>query len=196
MKKLLLFCCLITSVTAFGQIPPEPFNWDTIYIPHEWHEYQYPYDVTPYNPEEFNNIIDTGEVYFMITEEATMEYIIDPKYYVHIEDTGLVMITEKHGEEILQDYVDRHLAESAIRLWEEYETYCYNDSTLIHGATLVTLDTIQIDSAFRKASRILQESLTINDTMRWAYKPYTPTWYRHKQPTFYGFIEYLKTKRK
>ena len=129
MKKLLLFCCLITSVTAFGQ-----------------------------------------------TLDGTW------KIHVVVEDTNLIMVTEKHGEEMLQDYLDRRLAESAIRLWEGYEAYHWDS----------------IKTTYKERYKYKYDTATIkrgSNTCVWELQ-----YYHHKktgllEPTFKGFIEYIKKRK-
>ena len=218
MRKLLLFCYLITSVTAFGQnliceerghLCGDVFFSTLMYCPPYVEDYEdstitvYPacntitYDcsrcgerVSELEKEKRivtwkRKIIETDPPLHTI---QIAEIIKNPKSYVNLHDTDLIICTENDKEETIQQYVDRHLSESAIRLWGEYETYCYDDSTYTHIYNPTWADWHTCYQQSGNLAHGYHWKLICNNKSHFSYI--------HKEPTFKGFIGYLKTKRK
>ncbi len=213
MKKLLLLFCLITSVTAFGQnliceerghLCGDVFFSTLMYCPPYVEDYEdstitvYPAcNTITYDCSRCGERVSELEKEKRITtwkkpqiEEELV--LLDIPYIYTIEiinDSNLHIVTDKHGTEIFQDFMDRHLSESAIRLWEEYEIYCYNDST-----EMIFFQACSPNHQFNPTSA----SRKIFEYFKKSYPKYkhriSEITYVHNEPTFRGFIEYLKTK--
>ena len=212
MKKLLLFYCLITSVTAFGQnliceerghLCGDVFFSTLMYCPPYVEDYEdstitvYPAcNTITYDCSRCGERVSELEKEKRITtwkkpqiEEELV--LLDIPYIYTIEiinDSNLHIVTDKHGTEIFQDFMDRHLSESAIRLWGEYETYCYDDSTYTHIYNPTWADWHTCYQQSGNLAHGYHWKLICNNKSHFSYI--------HKEPTFIGFIEYLKTKRK
>jgi len=116
-------------------------------------------------------------------QASAQEWYEKPQPFLRCGSTYYKQDTTKDW---LNDLKHEYFVAAFLRLYSEYERDCWNDSTLVHGAMFRDYDSGQdFWARHRPRAGVMEANLLFLED-RWL----------HRQPTFEGFISWLRKKVK